>query len=216
MAGLASLVLFTVNTVLVLSGTTQNPDASLALWINNSYLGGAVTELMVLASRYGRELLWLLVLGIMVLLGNRETRLLGVELTVLFGIGIVTGDVLKMVWFRPRPFDSVTGIITRIGLDTDSSYPSGHALIVSIGAVFSLARFSRKWVAGLLCLEAGVVSYSRIYLGMHYPLDVLGSLLAACTIVFLGTFLLERYAGEIGRMVEYVLGKFLGSGWLKV
>src|SRR6266540_6793779 len=88
-AGLMSLVLFIMNTVLVLSGATQSPDASLALWINNAYLGGTVTELMVLASRFGRELFWLLVLGVMVLFGTRETRLLGVELAVLFGIGIV-------------------------------------------------------------------------------------------------------------------------------
>jgi membrane-associated phospholipid phosphatase len=216
-AGLVSLVLFIVNTVLVVSGVAQSPDASLAAWINNSFLGETVTELMVLASQYGRELFWLLILGIMVLFGTRETRLLGVELAVLFGVGIVTGDVLKAVWFRPRPFDTVSGIVTRITpLDTDSSYPSGHALIVTMGASFSLLKFSKKWIGGLLTLEAGLVCYSRVYLGMHYPLDVVGGLLAACTIVLFGVYVLERYASELGRIVEYVLGKFLGDGWVDV
>lgn len=218
-AGLASLVLFIVNTVLVLYGSTQSLDASLALSINNAYLGGAVTELMVLASQYGREVVWTLVVGVMVLLGKKETRLLGLELGLLFVVGIVTGDVLKAAWFRPRPFDpvnGVSGIITRIGLDTDSSYPSGHALIVSIGAVFSLLKFRKKWVAGLLTIEAAVVSYSRIYLGMHYPLDVIGSVLAASTIVFLGVLLLDRYASELGRMIDYLLGKLIGEGWVKL
>ncbi len=145
---------------------------------------------------------------------------MGVELLVLLGIGVVTGDVLKAVWFRYRPFDSasgVTGIVTRVvALDLDSSYPSGHALIVSIGAVFSLLKFSRKGIAALLALEAALVCYSRIYLGVHYPLDVAGSVLAASTIVFLGTFLLEIYAEDLGRMIDYVLGKLLGNGWLKV
>ncbi len=214
-AGLVSLVLFVVNTLLVLYGTTQSLDARLALWINNADLGSAGTQLMVLASQYGRELFWPMIVGVMILFGKRETRLLGIELLVLFGIGIVTGDILKTIWFRYRPFDSasgVTGIVTRIvALDMDSSYPSGHALIVAIGAIFSMLKFSRKWIAGLLALEAGLVSYSRIYLGVHYPLDIVGAMFAAGTIVFLGTFLLEKYADDLGRMVDYVLGKLLGE-----
>ena len=218
--GLVSLLLFAVNTLLVFYGSTQSLDAKLALWINNADLGAAGTQLMILASQYGRDLFWPLVMGIMILFGKRETRLLGVELLVLLGIGVVTGDVLKTIWFRYRPFDSasgVTGIVTRIvALDMDSSYPSGHALIVSIGGLFSLLKFSKKGIAALLALEAAMVCYSRIYLGVHYPLDDVGSVLAASTIVFLGTFLLERYADDLGRLVDYVLGKLLGNGWLKV
>src|SRR5262249_44384047 len=161
-----------------------------------------------------------MIVGIMILFGKRETRLLGVELLVLLGVGVVTGDALKMLWFRYRPFDSasgVVGIITRIvSLELDSSYPSGHALIVAIGALFSLVKFEKKWIASGLLLEAGIVCYSRIYLGVHYPLDVVGSIFAAGTIVFLGVFLLEKYADDLGRMVDYILGKLLGEGWVKV
>jgi undecaprenyl-diphosphatase len=177
---------------------------------------------MVLASQYGRELFWPFVLIIMILFGKKETRLLGVELAVLFAIGVVTGDVMKSVWFRPRPFDpasGVSGIINRgipFSAETDSSYPSGHALIVCIGGVFSLLKFSRKWVAAILAFEAALVSYSRIYLGVHFPLDVVGSLFAASTIVFFGVYILERYAAELGRVVDYLLAKLLGPGWFKV
>jgi len=218
-AGLASLILFVVNTALVFSGITQSVDASGALLVNDSYLGSVGTQLMVLASQYGRDLFWPLVVGIMILFGKKQTRLLGVELLVLLGVGVVTGDALKVLLFRPRPFDpasGVSGIVTRIvALDLDSSYPSGHALIVSIGGIFSLVRFRKKWVAGLLSLEAGLVGYSRVYLGVHYPLDVLGSVFAAGTIVFLGVFFLEKYADELGRIVDYLLGKILGDGWIE-
>ncbi len=212
---MASLVLFFVNTGIVFSGITQNIDGSLALYLNNSNLG-SLTEMMILLSRYGREVFWLGVLAVMIVLGSKETKLLGVELAVLFVGGIIVGDVLKAVLFRPRPFDTLTGIITRVPTEPDSAYPSGHALIVSIGGVFSLVKFRRKWVAALLTLEAGLVSFSRVYVGVHYPLDVLGGVLAANTIVFLGLFLLEKYGSHWGGIVEYVFGKTLGNGPLKV
>ncbi len=212
-----SLGLFLVNTELVFSGTSQNIDGRLALFINNPNLGGAISELMVLLSEHGRELFWVGVLAVMILLGSKETKLLGVELAVLFVAGIITGDVLKIVLYRPRPFVTLgTSIITRVPIDADSAYPSGHALIVSIGGIFSLVKFRRKWVAALLSLEAGLVCYSRVYVGVHYPLDVLGGALAASTIVFLGLFLLEKYASHWGGIVEYVFGKTLGEGPLSV
>jgi undecaprenyl-diphosphatase len=216
LAGLVSLALFILNTAVVETNAAQSGDAHLAVLINNYYLGAALNELMVLASQHGRELFWGLAVLVLVLLGKRETRLLGIELGILFVIGIVTGDALKaFLPLRQRPYQTLSNIIARFGTDMDSSYPSGHALIVSIGAAFSLLKFSRKWVAGLLTLEAAVVCYSRIYLGLHYFSDVVGGVLAGCTIVFLGTFLLEKYAVELGRMADYVLGKLLGEGWLK-
>src|SRR2546422_6892932 len=79
----------------------------------------------------------------------------------------------KILLPRPRPFPTIP-LTLRIPNESDSSYPSGHALIVSIGAAFCLARFQRKIVAGLLTIEAGNVCYSRVYFGVHYPLDVAG------------------------------------------
>jgi len=219
-AGFASLILFAVNTLLVFYGVTQNLDASGALWINHADLGPSLTQLMIYSSQYGRDLFWPMIVGVMILFGKRETRLLGVELLVLLAVGVVTGDALKMLLFRYRPFDSasgVVGIITRIvALDFDSSYPSGHALIVAIGALFALVKFQKKWISGTLTLEASIVCYSRIYLGVHYPLDVVGSIFASGTIVFFGIFLLEKYADDLGRVTDYVLGKLLGEGWIKV
>ena len=215
-AGVVSLALFVVNTGLVRSGVSQGLDSRLALSINGWDLGSIGTGFLVLLTMHGRELFWGLVVAVMIFLGSRETRLLGVELAVLFVVGIIVGDVLKAVWFRPRPFETLPGIVTRVAFDFDSSYPSGHALIVSIGAAFSLVKFRKKWVAVLLTFEAGLVCYSRVYVGMHYPLDVLGSVFAGFAIVFFGVYLLEKYGSELGRMVDYVLGKFLGEGWVRI
>src|SRR5437879_12384938 len=79
----------------------------------------------------------------------------------------------------------------RVSTDLDSSFPSGHVLIVTIGATFSLLKFKKRVVSLLLSLEAAIVCYSRVYVGMHYPLDVVAGVLLGIGTVGIGLSLLE-------------------------
>jgi len=191
-AGLYSLGLFAIVTLLVFSGRLQAADAEAALLVNGYGLGSFGTSLMQLFTNYGRELVWGLLVLVMLLFGNRNTKIMALELGVLFLLGILVGDISKILLPRPRPFPAVP-LTLRIPNETDSSYPSGHALIVSIGAAFCFARFQRKIVAGLLTIEAGIVCYSRVYLGVHYPLDVAGGVALGIGIALVGESLLRKY-----------------------
>ncbi len=157
---------------------------------------------MVEASLYGREYFWIAIVFLMLVFGKRNTKLLALELAALFVVGIAAGEIAKSVAFRERPYAELGNLIVRrMPLDTDSSFPSGHAIIVSIGAFFVLLKFKPGWksraVAALLTLEAAVVCYSRIYVGMHYPLDVLAGILLGGSIVFAGIYVIERYLPRI-------------------
>ncbi|MHB2036592.1 MAG: phosphatase PAP2 family protein [Nitrososphaerales archaeon] len=211
-AGVLFLLAFLSITFLTISKVTQGFDASFALSINNMILGSSLNSLMVLASEYGREYFWIPIVALMLLLGKRDTKLLAIELAALFVVGIIAGEVMKHAMFRARPYETVTGIITRVIPDTDSSYPSGHALIVSIGAIFSLIRFRRKSIALLLTMEAAIVCYSRVYVGMHYPLDVLGGICLGGFIVFTGSYVLEKYLKQVVSEVTNLAQKVLRSG----
>lgn len=192
--GAVCLLIFLVTTILVFSQITQGADAELALAINHTASSASFTALMVFFSDYGREYFWIPIVAAMLLLGNRDTKLLAIELGALFVAGIVAGEILKFVAYRARPYEVVSGIVRRLPIDTDSSFPSGHALIVSIGATFAVARFRYRVVSLLLVVEAALVCYSRIYTGMHYPLDVVGGVFLGIGIVGVGLFVLERYA----------------------
>lgn len=195
--GAFSILLFLVISALVFSNGTQAADAQLAVGINHADLGSAITAVMVVFADYGREYFWIPVVGAMLVLGNRNTKLLAIELAALFVIGIAFGEALKVVVYRPRPFESIDGIITRVVTDLDSSYPSGHALIVSIGAAFAMFKFKTRVVGLLFVLEAATVCYSRVYVGMHYPLDVIAGIFLGIGIVGVGVFVLETYLGAL-------------------
>jgi membrane-associated phospholipid phosphatase len=187
-------------------------DAQAARWFNGLDLGGGVGPLLVDASLYGREYFWAALLLVVFVGGDRRTRLVALGLFVLFLVGIAAGEATKMLVARDRPASEVL----RVPPETDYSFPSGHALMVSIGAVYSLAVFRKKWLAALLTVEAAVVCVSRLYVGVHFPTDVLGGVLLGSAIALGGVALERRYlVSQAGRLRAF-LAKLLGEGPLGV
>jgi membrane-associated phospholipid phosphatase len=154
--------------------------------------GAAFTAIMVAASTYGREYVWAGVVAAMLIFGSKKTKLDAIELVILFTAGILTGELLKYLINKPRPFEILLNIVTHVPREYDSSFPSGHALIVAIGATFALLKFQKKSIALALTLEASIVAYSRVYVGMHYPLDVMAGVCIGAAIAFLGVSLLDH------------------------
>jgi undecaprenyl-diphosphatase len=78
---------------------------------------------------------------------------------------------LKAVFDRPRPFERLAEADPLLGGTVGASLPSGHAATSFAGAVLLAALVGRA-VPFLFAL-AVLVSWSRVYVGVHYPLDLL-------------------------------------------
>ncbi|HKT22343.1 MAG TPA: phosphatase PAP2 family protein [Nitrososphaerales archaeon] len=216
------LALFLVLAVAVKSSDgLQRADLQAALWLNNMHPGSAVSSAMVAASLYGREYFWIPVAALMLAFGDRRTKLVAVGLCGVFVGGIVAGEVAKDLIARARPDQLLASVgggapIVRMPLDTDYSFPSGHAVIVSIGAVYALATFRKKWVAGLLTLEAAVVCVSRVFLFEHFPTDVLAGVALGSAVALGGLLLGRRYLRKSAERVAGALVKVLKEGPLRL
>ncbi len=81
----------------------------------------------------------------------------------------------KYLFNRARPFISDTEIAPLIKTPSSSSFPSGHSATAAAGAI-TLSAIYPSFAPALL-LSGVLVALSRIYLGVHYPFDVLAGLL---------------------------------------
>ena len=103
---------------------------------------------------------------------NKDLKQKAVYTAATILLNTATTTLLKNVVKRERPYNVYTGIFPD-KLESDYSFPSGHTSSAFATAT-SLAITTKKWYVALpaYAWSAGV-GYSRIYLGQHYPSDVL-------------------------------------------
>lgn len=179
--GLALMGAFSIVNYLVFSHITQWIDVVLFRLFNTWRAGGAFDAIMIASSVYGQELFWGGIVLLLWIFRRGEARRTALCLTVTFLLSIVIGDSIKLVEFRPRPYATLSNVKLLISPVNDSSFPSGHALIVSAGAAVAWLRMRRRYSVPLLA-ESILVSLSRVYVGVHYPLDVLAGWILGCAI----------------------------------
>lgn len=137
-------------------------------------------SLMVGLSTLGDHgLVWILIaLG---LCAMPKWRRAGLAMLAALLLAHLTGNVLlKNLIGRPRPYLAYPGISLKIPPLNEFSFPSGHT-IAAFAAVFALPP-SLGGLKRTLSVLATAVAFSRLYLFMHYPSDVLGGALLGVAI----------------------------------
>lgn len=107
---------------------------------------------------------------------RRYQTLSFIILTLVLSRGLLT-EIIRYFYYRPRPF-MVFDFTPLVNHDTAAAFPSGHAAIYFALAICVFYLINRTWGWRFL-VAALLMGGARIFVGVHWPLDILGGLLVA-------------------------------------
>ena len=184
----------------------ENFDLPILRWIAEHIWCGFLDVVMPIVTLLGDAGIFWIAIAV-VLLFFRKTRRVGLGMGAALILGLLVCNVtLKPLCGRIRPYDYElahfgTTIKLLIEAQHDFSFPSGHT-IASFEAATVLWIHNKKVGVPALVL-ASLIAFSRLYLYVHYPTDVIASVILGIAFAYLGNWLVGKgYAAYEARRVK--------------
>lgn len=157
-----------------INGYKEKYFTDIMVWFTSIAEGHLAIILIVLAYRKRRAYLWSLLAGIVLV------------------IAVITG--LKIYFAHPRPpaVFSLDDFFLASNLIRSNSFPSGHSATAMILAFYFVTTLRSVWQKFLLFTLAVFAGISRIYIGVHFPIDVWYGLMISFVIMYLNLYVIEK------------------------
>ena len=197
--------------------TLSELNLSLFSWINAS--PEATNTSIHFAIFIANDLLYCMILlfAWFWLRGNYDTKKQILKAFIFTSIAILISQCISHVYYHPRPFVMEVGR-TLIYHAPNGSFPSDHMLIFS-SIAFSYLFSAQPKLGVFLLIMAWLVAWSRVYLGVHFPLDMLGAFLLAFALNFFGLKLWNLYKDKIMQWALtihfYLFKPLIQKGYIK-
>lgn len=163
--------------------------------------------LMYIVTQLGTEIIFML--AVMVLYWCVDKRE-GFRLINLFAISQLVVGFVKVIVSRPRPY-TVEGVRPILEETSGYSFPSGHsnniAVVCTQLSLYSKNKSTKAFrIVAILSIVATIlVMFSRLYLGQHYPTDVLTGAAIGIGIGIIGFILFDRILGDKEERLAYLI-----------
>lgn len=148
-------------------------------------------KIMVSISALGDDgILWIAI-GVICLFMKKH-RKMGLQLLLSMLCTFIIGNlILKNVFARPRPCDIDTAVAMLISRPHGHSFPSGHSINSMVAAVALFLNNKKIGIPAVII--ATLIGFSRMYLFVHFPTDVLGGFIIAILVAIAVDYGFQKY-----------------------
>jgi len=137
-------------------------------------------QTVYLITNFGSELFYTVALPAIYWVWNKRS---GYRLTLVFLFSVYLNSFLKFMFHTPRPSSSVSVRIIHPETGQGYAFPSGHAQGSTVFWGWMGTEIRRKWFYFLAAIMIFLVSLSRIYLNVHWPVDVVGGIVIGLLLI---------------------------------
>jgi len=179
----------------------MNPDLYIFNLINGLAGKWAFLDLLSIffAKYFGYVLLFCLVLFLVKDL-KKYWRIVAEALFIAVFVRFILAEIIRMIWFRPRPFVNNPVNLLIPYNQSEASFPSGHA---SFYFTLSTIIYSYNRKIGILFYIASfLIILSRVFVGIHWPSDILAGAILGIGIGWLLTKFFRKY-GAVDKTYFY-------------
>lgn len=167
-------------------------DGKILLWIQNN-VRPLLPDGAIKGITYLGEAGWLAIAVCAVLLLIPKTRRIGIMCSCsLAATFLICNGVIKVLVGRTRPYETVEGLRRLVGKQPDTSFPSGHSSS-SFSVAVVIFRNTRRRIGVPVLILAFLIALSRLYVGVHYPSDVIFGILFGSLFALITCRLWSRY-----------------------
>lgn len=178
---------------LTLTQQIKEIDLKLFYFINHGLKSGIMDYVMIFFTLLGNSLVIIMLTAVILYLYSKvsfKSNFILFLLIIIVG-GILT-HVLKIAIDRPRPPKELADVNILLTPLYEKSFPSGHAQIAFTTMTYLVKKI--KKMAILLITVAMLIGLSRIYVGVHYPTDVLFGSIIGLFVALIGLKIFGRLA----------------------
>lgn len=137
---------------------------------------------------------WAFILIGLILLISRRTRKAGAASLTAMLLGLlVTNLTLKPLISRERPWVVMENFVTLLTSSDLNSFPSGHTCAAFAFGVALCAVLPQKWAKAAALIAAALMGFSRLYVGVHFPSDVIVGALVGTLCGLAGAWIVNRF-----------------------
>lgn len=176
--------------------TLLNIDGGLLLLIQEYVRTPVLDDIMIFITTLGNGGMIWIAATVLLLIPKKTRKVAIISAVALLGSLIINNHLIKNLVQRPRPYMTFTDLRILIPTPSEFSFPSGHTSSSFAAASVFYTNLPKKIGVPAVIL-AGFIGLSRLYVGVHYPTDVIAGMLMGYFLGYLAETIVNFFAKKL-------------------